>query len=377
MSTDVVILGGGPAGLAAGLALRAKGIECMVVDALAPPIDKGCGEGLMPDALECLRGLGVEIGEADGHPFKGIRFANSRDSVTAEFPNGVGFGVRRTHLHQRMADRAETAGVKLMWRSKATLQPGGGLLVNGVETKYQWLVGADGSASQVRRWAGLGAERAFSQRFGFRRHYRIAPWSEFVEVHWGAAGQIYVTPVGKDCVCVALVTRRSRVESFFEGFPEVARRLEGAPMVAMQRGAVSATRKLKRVAKGPVALLGDASGSADAITGEGLALSFRQAVALASSIEGGGLEEYAQAHRAIGRLPHAMAKLMLTMDRWPWLERRGMRALASETPFFQELLAVHMGAMKLPEFAVRRGAEFSWRLVSNGHSCDSPLGWHR
>ena len=364
MTTDVAIIGGGPAGLAAAMALRAKDIDCMVVDALAPPIDKGCGEGLMPDAIECLRALGVEIGEADGHPFKGIRFANSRHSAVGEFPNGVGIGVRRTHLHQRMVDRAETAGVKLMWRSHATLQPNGGLLVDGVETRYRWLVGADGSASQVRRRAGLAAERAFSQRFGFRRHYQTAPWSEYVEVHWGAAGQIYVTPVAKDCVCVALVTRRNRVADFFEGFPEVARRLAGAPMVAMQRGAVSATRKLKRVANDSVALIGDASGSADAITGEGLALSFRQAIALASSIERGDLQEYARAHRSIGRLPHAMAKLMLTMDRWPGLERRGMRVLASGTPFFQELLSVHMGAMTLPEFAVRRGPAFGWGLVS-------------
>ena len=48
---DALIAGGGPAGLAAAIALRQKGLDVLVADALWPPIDKACGEGLMPDAL--------------------------------------------------------------------------------------------------------------------------------------------------------------------------------------------------------------------------------------------------------------------------------------------------------------------------------------
>ena len=109
-SADVVIVGGGPAGLAATIALRQKGIECIVVEALEPPIDKCCGEGLMPDALHSLKALGVEIREEEGYAFQGIRFANSTHRVDADFPNGAGIGVRRTHLHQRMSDRACEVG---------------------------------------------------------------------------------------------------------------------------------------------------------------------------------------------------------------------------------------------------------------------------
>ena len=54
---DVVVVGGGPAGLAAALASRAQGLEVLVVDCAEPPIDKTCGEGLMPDSL-------TEIGRA-------------------------------------------------------------------------------------------------------------------------------------------------------------------------------------------------------------------------------------------------------------------------------------------------------------------------
>ena len=368
-AADVVIVGGGPAGLAAAIALRAKSIDCLVVDALKFPIDKGCGEGLMPDALESLEALGIQMTSEDGYPLDGVLFANTRHAVAARFPNKCGIGVRRTHLHQRMSDYAREVGVKLAWHSRVSLLDDGKLFINGVRTQYRWLIGADGAASQVRKWAGLDQARVVGQRFGFRRHYQIAPWSNFVEVHWGLRSQLYITPVGSSCVCVVLITRSARGsdEEFFSEFPEVAEKLKGAPMVGSQRGAASITRRLKRVATNSVALIGDASGSVDSITGEGLALSFRQATALASSIEHGSLNQYAKTHRAIATLPHLMAKLMLTMDRWPAMEKRCLNALASNSSFFQELLSVHIGVKKLSSVALRSGPLFGWRLLnSNG-----------
>ena len=362
---DVVIIGGGPAGLAAAIALRQKGIDSLVVEALEPPIDKCCGEGLMPDGLHSLKALGIEIRQEEGYPFRGIRFANRTHSIDADFPNGTGIGVRRTHLHQRLIDRASEVGVRLIWGARATLPSQTEVLVNGAPTRFRWLIGADGTASQVRRWAGLAAEKAFSQRFGFRRHYEIAPWSEYVEVHWGATGQVYITPVAPHRVCVVFVTGSGSVdrEHFLDGFPEVARKLAGASIVTKGRGDASVTRKLVRVANETVALIGDASGSADVITGEGLAQSFRQAVVLAASIGNGELSEYQKAHRRIARLPHAMARLMLTMDRWPAVEKQGMRALASDTSLFQELLSVHVGVESLSSFVLHRGPSLGWRLL--------------
>jgi hypothetical protein len=60
-----------------------------------------------------------------------------------------------------------------------------------------------------------------------------------------------------------------------------------------------------------------------------------------------------------------MAKLMLSLDRWPGLERRSMKVLASNESFFQELLSVHMGIAKLSSFVARRGPLLGWRLLSN------------
>ena len=148
----------------------------------------------------------------------------------------------------------------------------------GEALRFGWLIGADGQASSVRRWAGLDGVRKQSVRYGFRTHYKVKPWSDYVEIHWGRGGQLYVTPVAEDCVCVVYITRDAGDGSgrhSSRSFPHIADRLEGAAIVSQQRGAVSATCKLERVAEGRVALVGDASGSADSITGEGLAMSFR------------------------------------------------------------------------------------------------------
>ena len=70
-ATDVLVIGGGPAGLAAAIAARMKGFEVTVVDGTKPPIDKACGEGLMPDGLAALRRIGVGLGREHGASFRG------------------------------------------------------------------------------------------------------------------------------------------------------------------------------------------------------------------------------------------------------------------------------------------------------------------
>ncbi len=365
-STDALILGGGPAGLSAAIALRQNGIDCMVVDALQPTIDKGCGEGLMPDALEALQQLGITITEEDGHPFRGIRFQNASHQTDAAFPDKPGIGVRRTHLHRRMITRAQQLKIPLLWGASAKLLDNSTAVVGGQQIRCRLLVGADGQASSTRRLAGLNEVFKENLRFAVRRHYKVEPWSEYVEVHWGAAGQVYVTPVAKDCVCVIRISRDPKVnrENLFKEFPEMERRLRHSLVVSQPRGAVSVTRRLRNVVSGPVALIGDASGSADAITGEGLAMSFRQAIALAAAVKRNDLRSYTTAHRSIGKLPHAMGSLMLVLDRWPAMQKRALKTLSQNPDLFGELLSVHLGAETLPRFAVRRGPRLGWSLLT-------------
>ncbi|HTV83151.1 MAG TPA: FAD-dependent monooxygenase [Acidobacteriaceae bacterium] len=373
---DVLVVGGGPAGLAAAIALRQRGAEVTVADALRPPIDKPCGEGLMPDSRRELARLGVDPGPGHGAAFRGILYADQRAEVSAEFPRGVGLGVRRTVLQRLLLERAAALGVRFQWGSPVTVRKGLPVTVGGERVGCQWLVGADGMASQARAWAGLEAAKVRSRRFGFRAHFRRAPWSEFVEIHWGAKGEAYVTPVGADEICVAAMSRTptGRLDEIVEHLPALRERLAGAERTTAERGSVTLTRRLRRVTRGNVALVGDASGSVDAITGEGLGLSFRQALLLAESLEAGGCARYEAGHAALAALPRRMAELLLLMDRFPALQRRAMGALTTRPELFRGLLAVHVGEQPLPRYLLRHGATMGALMLAAREGTPEDLG---
>ncbi|MGH9727477.1 MAG: FAD-dependent oxidoreductase [Candidatus Acidiferrales bacterium] len=96
IETDVFIVGGGPAGLAVAIAARQKGFRVSIADRATPPVDKACGEGLMPDGIAALRELGISIPAEQGFPVRGIRFVEGNLVAQSEFPNERGWGVRRT-----------------------------------------------------------------------------------------------------------------------------------------------------------------------------------------------------------------------------------------------------------------------------------------
>ena len=221
---EVLVAGGGPAGLAAAIAARQAGFRVAVVDCAQPPIDKACGEGIMPDGLTALAALGVRVNTAQAAAFQGIRFIHAEQSVEGSFANGVGWGIPRTVLHQWLVDRAAECGVALHWGRRITGLTSDGLLVDGKAIPSRWLICADGQNSQLRKLAGLEPAGPARYRFGFRRHYRVAAWSDFVEVHWSDCGQMYVTPVAEDQVCVALITRHKelRFDAALANFPQLA-----------------------------------------------------------------------------------------------------------------------------------------------------------
>jgi menaquinone-9 beta-reductase len=365
-STDIVVVGGGPAGLAAAIAACHKGFNVVLADGAEPPIDKPCGEGMMPETLAALRSLGVALPPEDGQHFRGIRFVSGDTHVAGDFSSGQGIGVRRTILHRRLLEAAEKAGVKFLWKT-----PVRGISQHEVQfPRYaiatRWIVGADGSGSRLRRWAGLDKAVRRQQRNATRRHYRVRPWTEYVEIHWGARSQAYVTPISPEEVCIVIIagsTEDANFETALAGLPELRERLAGAEMVGRERGAITAMHTLHCVSRGHVALVGDASGSMDAITGEGLRLGFRQAQALADALASSDLSLYEGAHRRLARRPLWMGQLMLHLGRNAWLRGRSMRALQGRSDLFERLLAIHVGHAT-PTHMLAAGARLSWQFLA-------------
>ena len=250
-ATDVFVIGGGPAGLAAAIAARRRGFDVTLADCSVPPIDKACGEGIMPDGVAAARALGIDLEAAGGQPFRGIRFCERGASVEAPVPQGVGFGMRRTALHALMVDRAAQAGVRMMWGARSPVWS-----AKASSRAAAWSRALD----RRRRWrqfagAALGRPRCLpAQQPPLRLPppLPLAPWSDFMEIHWGEGCQLYVTPVGDAEICVVLISRdpRLRLDDALPRFPEVARRLAAADPSTRERGGVSASRRLDPSAAG-------------------------------------------------------------------------------------------------------------------------------
>ncbi len=363
-SVDVFVVGGGPAGLATAIAARRRGLSVTVADGAVPPIDKPCGEGLMPDGLAALQELGIEIPPTEIHPFRGIRFVSSGTKAEAVFSHGVAYGIRRTVLHRVLIDHAASVGVSMVWQAAVSGVTADGVVVGGQVVPARWIVGADGSSSRVRRWAGLDHRQRTSLRFGFRRHYRVAPWSDFMELHWGNNCQIYVTPVGHHEICVALISSspQVRLDSALESFPELSARLQHAQHASSERGAISVSRKLRHVYDGRTVLVGDASGGVDAITGEGLCLAFRQALVLGDGLAENNLARYQTEHRRLIRRPTLMARLMLLIGKHARLRQRTMQVFEARPQSFAGMLAMHVGEGSTRDY-IANGVSLGWQLL--------------
>jgi menaquinone-9 beta-reductase len=364
--TDVFVIGGGPAGLAAAIAARRRGFQVIVADGNKPPIDKPCGEGLMPDSIATLQELGVEIAADEGYPLLGIKFLEIEKSAAACFPTGRGVGLRRPILHQKMLDCAVALGVHFLWETpvmgigRDSVNLAGGNFVHA-----NWIIGADGGQSRVRRWAGLDSSNKRDSRLAWRAHFVVAPWSEYVEIHWAENAQAYVTPVSANEVCVVMASRNENrdIRLALNEFPELASRLSSERASRPARGTITTMHRLKRVSRGNVALIGDASGSVDAITGEGLSLSFHQAMALAEAMQKNSLDLYQKAHRQFARRPTFMARLLLLLDGRARLRRRTLTVFRNDPEVFARLVSIHVGETSPVHFATT-GALLGWRFLA-------------
>jgi len=328
VDADVVVAGGGPSGLGTAIHAALAGLSAIVVEPRAAPIDKACGEGLMPAGVRALERLGVTI--AESRPFAGIRYVQGDARAEGRFRGGRGLGIRRTVLHAGLAARAEAVGVRTVAGRVEAVREGG----DGVEAavagagalRARWLVAADGLHSRLRRDLGLEVPARNPGRYGIRRHFRIAPWADLVEVHWAEDAEAYVTPVAADLVGVAVLfareTRgpaRGGFDDVLARFPALVERLRGAPAVGADLGGGPFERRARRPGRGRVLLVGDAAGFLDPITGEGVRLGLAEARALVRCVAEGRPEDYEREWRRLWSRYSLVTSGLLRLARSPRL----------------------------------------------------------
>jgi 2-polyprenyl-6-methoxyphenol hydroxylase-like FAD-dependent oxidoreductase len=327
VTRPVAIVGGGPVGSALALMLAQRNIPVVLIDAGASE-HKICGEGILPAGWQVLQDVGLAESLLERSPLEGLSYGMEIRGVWRSMSaplKGAAFGVQRSHLFRTFHTALESSAVEL-WEGTRVRdftigqesidvkiqRPGSGLQT----LSCRLLVGADGLHSSIRRKAGLvSPEPSFYKRWGTRCYFRSSERRRCVEVTLGNGVESYLTPLGGDLYGLAFLWSPQRLGRPLTGTGPLFRRLlPYLPSGLMTRlpqpqgefwGGDRAIGPLQQKVASPlhesgrVALVGDAAGYFDALTGEGLCLGLRQAKCLAECIEKGTLRDYPAQHRAI------------------------------------------------------------------------------
>jgi geranylgeranyl reductase family protein len=195
---DVLVIGGGPSGSAAGYWLASAGHDVVVVERKAFPREKTCGDGLTPRAVHQLTEMGLAPRLEDFHRYDGLRAVAHGISLELKWPEhpvypSHGFVVRRCDLDTMVAEHAVKAGATLLQATEAVaplLQDG--LVVGATvkdkergetrEIRARYVVVADGANSRFGRALGTARNRSYPQGMAIRGYFASplseTPWIE-------------------------------------------------------------------------------------------------------------------------------------------------------------------------------------------------------
>ena len=350
---DLAVVGGGPVGLGVAIHAAQRGLSAVVFDLRPSPRDKACGEGIMPLGVAELRRLGILLPPDAGRPFRGIRYVDGEVRAQGRFPEGDGLGLRRTTLVALLEGRARALGAEVRDGCRVTRWE---LTRSGIRVdsdqgalEARLLVGADGLRSRVRWLAGLEAAPGRG-RFGMRRHFRVSKPLDFVEVHWADGIEAYLTPVASDEIGVALLHRgkRGSFAQLAERMPSLRTLLAGAEPTSAVRGAGPFHQRARHRFADRIALVGDAAGYLDPLTGEGVSLGLRSAGALVDVVASGEpLASYEREWRRLSARYFQLTRWVLLLAASPVLRRRVVRVLARHPELFDRFLAMAEGSAPL------------------------------
>lgn len=360
--SEVVVVGGGPAGLSAALICARRGLDTTIVEKRTFPVIKACGEGLMPGGVDALKHLVPQelINKMKYRKFSGIRYiAPNGECTSGYFGKGDGWGIERSELSKLLSQAAEQEPkIKILENTVATVKGSPEQPIvhfNHQTLRPNLLIAADGLHSPIRSWAGLNGPPSKLKRWGLRQHYQITPWTNLVEVHWSQDMEAYVTPVSPNTVGVAVLSRRELISSWqkpislketVQVFSNLGPKLLLSEAKDQLIGIGPLHQTVKRTGTGKVVLVGDAAGYLDAITGEGISNAMEQALLvdriLEKQKEKPRLDElvidYSNQLPALMRSYYWLTRLTLLLHRRPSLVNQVVKVFQKTPWLFNYLL---------------------------------------
>ena len=350
---DVVVVGAGPAGTAAAITARARGLSVVCVDKARFPRDKTCGDGLTANALRLLEKLGVSAADLDATEPAFVRETvlvspSGRRSRLSLPIDGVHAAVvsRRlldaalvAHARRRGVDIREGVAIEGLKQDADSVEL---TLADGAVLDAAHVIAADGHWSTVRaRWNPT--RRAISAS-GTRC---VSTSKTSTTTASGCSSSAISCPATRGCSrCRAGGERRLRRarsdgrsgRELKDLWPDllarpVMREVLGPrarPCEPVRAWPIPARYDPARLAHGRVLFAGDAAGVVDPMTGEGIAQAIETGMLAAEAIATGA--DYRRlVHRAVGR-DLRFANLLQSILRRPLGARAAIRA-ADLTPW--------------------------------------------
>jgi flavin-dependent dehydrogenase len=372
VSPDLIVIGAGPAGLAAAIAAARYGVDTLVLERRRVPNDKACGEGVLPNGVDALARLGLSSDDLArvSASLKGIRYITRYGRIAASpFPGGSGLGIRRACLSDALAARAtreSTLELRCGARAEVHWSPDGPTVAVGKTTwRPRLVIGADGLQSRVRLACHIETAQGRRRRWGVRQHFSGDGWTDHVEVYFGRGFEAYVTPVAGG-VNVAWLWEQGFAESgpnvcqrFLAQLPLLAERLAGRLATDRPQSAGPFRHRPRARARDGVLLVGDAAGYLDPLTGEGVGLALAQAELFeqhvlpllddrsAHVVPASACAPYLRAVDAASKSNYDLTRLMLFLARRPAFVERIVGALAADPALFRHCLDANMGRRPL------------------------------
>src|SRR5215213_1924765 len=337
---DVVVVGGGPAGAACAAAARAADptARVLVLDRADFPRDKVCGDGIAPEALDVLAGLGIDVeGLTEGFasvPWLRLRSPGGHTvERTMHRPARV---VPRAVLDARLLTAALGSGAEFRRHVVRRLEVRADVVdVDGVLTAGV-VVGADGAESVVRRALGVAPNVSHRLAIAIRGYARVPAGLEDVQLiatteqRWPAYAWSFPLGDGRANVGYGeLVSGGVNREGLLAG---LERLLPGVGAAELKAHRLPLSTDRPRQPDGRVLLAGDAASLINPLTGEGIFYAVLSGMlagqAAVRGADAGRSYRRALQQRLGGHLHHSAAAARLSA--WPRLMDAAFRAAGAD-----------------------------------------------
>lgn len=344
LDADVIVVGAGPAGSAAAAQLASAGWDVLMVDRADYPRDKTCGDAVAPRAIKMLHALGAHNAvAAQSHKVTAAELVSPSgrhlrltfDQHLDGWPHYV-LTIPRLSLDNILRQHAVSKGARFLAQVKVT-----GPLADGTRGVAAVHAGQPASLRARAVVLAVGANMALLKAFGFLdRPPGVIPAARgyWQDVQGGEDsiwfyfdrrirhGYAWLFPVGNRRANVGLGflspqraaefhSSASTLGRFIAEYRPIGERLQSARPAGPVKGyPIRTDFPPPRIARDGVALVGEACGLVNPVTGEGIDLALESGVIAAAEIDralradgSAALEHYEQAIRAhFGQLFHEL-----------------------------------------------------------------------